>query len=648
MRRNRLQPLAWMAFWARAMVAAAGFVAVATVLGLPSAPPLGATSTFSQTYGAGQLMAVDPNGGDWTAVPSGSVDSHGGAPQLGSPTKSGIWILHSLVGMAATLSGHGYWLVASDGGVFSYGDAQFFGSTGSNHLNQPIVAMAATPDDWGYWLVASDGGVFSYGDARFFGSTGSIHLNQAIVGMAPTPDGGGYWLVASDGGVFSYGDARFFGSTGSIHLNQPIVAMAPTPDGSGYWLVASDGGVFNFGDATFEGSMGGGSATALGIAVTPFHGYSIVTTDGNEYAFSAPRLATTTMTTGPSEADVVGGPVGDNCAPDPTPTATPDTSLTNLFAGQQGLGWIGGDATYSTALPDGQEAFDFSDTLVGTVQPDGAASLTGMPSNSELVGAIPDLYGDYGGTYGSPAALIPDSGPDSWQVAATYMENGSQLVFVNEFAPVANSPFETFTGRSGIAVLSLSSGEPAYSHLTLLPTDAETQWGNALMQSGAHDYVYGMDQNFATNVFYGMKVARVPLGESLDTGAWTYWDGSQWVAGESNAVPVVTGSVLTGVISLENGSGFMAASIPGGVISDRTVDLSFSCSPSGPWSSPQPVYTIPQIDDYHDEIAYGPTFHPELTGNGLIVSYNIDTTDPLSVLEQEVHAYQPQFLQING
>ena len=46
-----------------------------------------------------------------------------------------------------------------------------------------------------------------------------------------------------------------------------------------------------------------------------------------------------------------------------------------------------------------------------------------------------------------------------------------------------------------------------------------------------------LDQNFATNVFYGMKVGTVPLGESLDTGAWTYWDGSQWVAGESNVCP---------------------------------------------------------------------------------------------------------------
>jgi photosystem II stability/assembly factor-like uncharacterized protein len=77
----------------------------------------------------------------------------------------------------------------------------------------------------GYWLVASDGGVFSYGDAAFYGSAGAIHLSKPIVGMSPTPDGKGYWLVASDGGVFSYGDAAFYGSAGAIHLSKPIVGM---------------------------------------------------------------------------------------------------------------------------------------------------------------------------------------------------------------------------------------------------------------------------------------------------------------------------------------------------------------------------------------------------------------------------------------
>jgi hypothetical protein len=61
-------------------------------------------------------------------------------------------------------------------------------------------------------LVAADGGIFTFGDARFFGSTGALALNEPIVGMAATPDGNGYWMVAADGGVFSFGDAQYHGS----------------------------------------------------------------------------------------------------------------------------------------------------------------------------------------------------------------------------------------------------------------------------------------------------------------------------------------------------------------------------------------------------------------------------------------------------
>ena len=99
------------------------------------------------------------------------------------------------------------------------------------------ISMASTPASAGvasnasvsgYWLVASDGGIFSFGDAGFHGSAGNVRLNQPIVGMAPTPDGGGYWLVASDGGIFSFGDAGFHGSAGNERLNQPIVGIAAT------------------------------------------------------------------------------------------------------------------------------------------------------------------------------------------------------------------------------------------------------------------------------------------------------------------------------------------------------------------------------------------------------------------------------------
>ena len=184
----------------------------------------------------------------------GGIFNYGDAAFYGST--GGLRLNKPVVGMAATPDGGGYWLVASDGGVFTYGDAAYYGSTGSLRLNKPVVGMAATPDGGGYWLVASDGGVFRFGDAVFLGSAGSLHLNAPIVGMAATPDGGGYWLVASDGGIFNYGDAAFYGSTGGLRLNKPVVGMAATPDGGGYWLVASDGGVFNYGDASFFGSAG--------------------------------------------------------------------------------------------------------------------------------------------------------------------------------------------------------------------------------------------------------------------------------------------------------------------------------------------------------------------------------------------------------
>ncbi len=153
-------------------------------------------------------------------------------------------------------------------------------------LAQPIVGMASTPDGKGYWLVAADGGIFTFGDAAFYGSTGNIHLAQPIVGMASTPDGKGYWLVAADGGIFTFGDAAFYGSTGNIHLAQPIVGMAPTPDGKGYWLVAADGGIFTFGDATFYGSAANNGITATGIIPSADgKGYSIVSSTGEQFAF---------------------------------------------------------------------------------------------------------------------------------------------------------------------------------------------------------------------------------------------------------------------------------------------------------------------------------------------------------------------------
>ncbi|HWD55693.1 MAG TPA: Ig-like domain-containing protein [Acidimicrobiales bacterium] len=231
---------------------------------------------------------VDPgtDSSYWLVASDGGIFAFGDAAYYGST--GDVPLNKPIVGMTPAADGRGYWLVASDGGIFAFGDAGFYGSTGSMHLNAPIVGMAATPDGKGYWLVASDGGIFAFGDAGFYGSPGSLHLNAPIAGMAATPDGNGYTLAGADGGIFTYGDAIFEGSAGALHLNKPIVGMAPTSDGHGYWLVASDGGIFNYGDAPMDGSAGNIALNQpiVGIAATPDgKGYWLDATDGGIFSY---------------------------------------------------------------------------------------------------------------------------------------------------------------------------------------------------------------------------------------------------------------------------------------------------------------------------------------------------------------------------
>jgi hypothetical protein len=250
--------------------------------GTPAPGSIPACSVPSAAFSGYDLAAAD---GGVSTFPSPGQPFCGsaGAQHLNEP----------VVAMAMAPSTGGYWLVASDGGIFAYGDAGYYGSMGGSHLNEPIVGMAATADGGGYWLVASDGGIFAFGDAGYYGSMGGSHLNKPIVGMAATADGGGYWLVASDGGIFAFGDAQFDGSMGGQPLKRPIVGIARDPNSGGYWMVASDGGIFAFGGAPFLGSTGAEvlAAPVVGMAgTTDGTGYRFVASDGGVFSYSAPFL----------------------------------------------------------------------------------------------------------------------------------------------------------------------------------------------------------------------------------------------------------------------------------------------------------------------------------------------------------------------
>jgi hypothetical protein len=194
--------------------------------------------------------------------------------------------------------GHGYWLVGSDGGVFSFGSAAFYGSMGATPLQRPVVGVVATRNHGGYWFDGSDGGVFSFGDTQFYGSIPGLGLHPAgsglpnsliapVVGMVPSHDQGGYFMVASDGGVFAFGDAHFAGSCPGIGgCLGAAVAVMPDATGKGYWLITQSANVYTFGDAPYLGGPGSQSSPITSAVPTPSgHGYWILDANGQVFAF---------------------------------------------------------------------------------------------------------------------------------------------------------------------------------------------------------------------------------------------------------------------------------------------------------------------------------------------------------------------------
>ena len=335
-------------------------------------------------------------------------------------------------GRGAYPDGNGYWLAGADGGVFSYGDAGFFGSMAGHALNKPIVGIVATADGNGYWLIGADGGVFAFGDA--VAPAGNplpgIKLNGPVVGAARV-GASGLELTAADGGVFALGGAPFFGSMAGHALNKPIVGIVATADGNGYWLIGADGGVFAFGDAVapagnplpgiklngpvvgaarvgtsgleltaadggvfalggapFFGSMAGHALNkpVSAIAVKPGSGgYWLAARDGGVFALG--------------NAGFLGNAVGTSCTVPPTSGGVIVQYATAIMNGQAEPGWGGGSVPYSWGGGH------------GTARALRSAPAPATPGRSSLVRHL---------VRREPTAPASRAGSIRWPTAATY------------------------------------------------------------------------------------------------------------------------------------------------------------------------------------------------------------------------------------
>ena len=266
------------------------------------APPRGTTGTF--TFG---VVATD----DDASLPASSTSTltvrvEPGVPRAGAqgmvtivddvpvpvPVYEGPEVGGPIVSIAATPTGRGSWATTATGHIYVAGDAVSHGSMSGTHLNAPIVGIAPNLSGTGYYLVASDGGIFAFGeDAKFYGSMGGTPLNYPITGMIASCEGEGYFMVARDGGVFAFGDATFSGSMGGTPINKGMVGITPNCAQGGYWTYAQDGGVFTFGQNNrFHGSLGGNpprSGVSRMEAASDGEGYWLITGAGNIHAFGS-------------------------------------------------------------------------------------------------------------------------------------------------------------------------------------------------------------------------------------------------------------------------------------------------------------------------------------------------------------------------
>jgi hypothetical protein len=446
-------------------------------------------------------VANTPDGkGYWLVGADGGVFTFGDAGFFGS--LAGRALNKPVVGIAGTPDGQGYWLVAADGGVFTFGDAHFYGSAGSVHLNTPVVGMARTPDGKGYWLTAADGGVFNYGDAPFKGSAGNVHLNQPVVGIAATPDGNGYWLAAADGGVFNYGDAPFKGSAGNVHLNQPVVGIAATPDGKGYWLTAADGGVFNYGDAPFHGSLAGKplNRPVVGIARTSDgKGYWLAAGDGGVFSYGDAVFHSSLPGLGVNPAPLPAPPAPPGQVP-PAAGGAPNAIPPVYVPIYQEAGYYYGVNWYLVASIHDQET-DFS-----------RSRLPGVSS------------GNNGVCCGGPMQFsIPPAG-NTWGE------------YSNGFAPLAADRPAAYPLQSGVTVCLPGGGHPCvYDDFDAITAAAKflasLGAGNDLTSAAAFHAAeaYGGTPGYPTDIAYAQAVISRAQG---------------WQAGQAAAAPARFGATV--------------------------------------------------------------------------------------------------------
>jgi GH25 family lysozyme M1 (1,4-beta-N-acetylmuramidase) len=141
----------------------------------------------------------------------------------------------------------------------SVGVPEFFHAISAPVTQEVIMARVPNATDAcripgsvnGAWVVAGDGGVFTFGDGPFHGSLPGLGItpNGPVVGIV-AHGMNGYWLVGADGGVFAFGDApplnTYIPFMAEYSAGVHAMLKAEASDDNHLHLIADDGARYEY------------------------------------------------------------------------------------------------------------------------------------------------------------------------------------------------------------------------------------------------------------------------------------------------------------------------------------------------------------------------------------------------------------------
>ncbi len=184
----------------------------------------------------------------------------------------------------------GYWLLSGKGFIYAGGHAKIYNSFSTNErepaknsslsfrqeiFRHSLVGIAPSPGGRGYWVVSSNGTIWGFGGARRLIPLDLPLLvrseHSRITAIEPAKVGMGFYVVLADGHVFSFGSALNYGGLNNKNNQNQVVALVVAPGGKGYWLVSKEGQLTPFGSAAnlaFTGGLQLNNGVIGGIAIT--------------------------------------------------------------------------------------------------------------------------------------------------------------------------------------------------------------------------------------------------------------------------------------------------------------------------------------------------------------------------------------------